>query len=124
MRWLIDGMNVIGSRPDGWWADRRAAMERFVQQLSDHASSTGEEITVVFDGEPFDHAARIEVAFAAGGPDAADDELVRIAASLPHPEAATVVTSDRRLAQRIRALGADVLGARGFRDRLEGTAPR
>jgi predicted RNA-binding protein with PIN domain len=123
MRWLVDGMNVIGSRPDGWWIDRRAAMKRLAQQLSDYASSTGEEMTVVFDGEPFDLPTRIEVAFAAGGPNAADDELVRIAASLPRPEAATVVTSDRLLARRIRALGADVLGAKAFRDRLDGTAP-
>jgi predicted RNA-binding protein with PIN domain len=123
MRWLVDGMNVIGSRPDGWWIDRRAAMERLAQQLSDYASSTGEEMTVVFDGEAFDLPTRIEVAFAAGGPNAADDELVRIAASLPRPEEATVVTSDRLLAQRIRALGANVLGAKAFRDRLDGTAP-
>ena len=116
-------MNVIGSRPDGWWIDRRAAMERLAQLLSNYASSTGEEMTVVFDGEPFDLPTRIEVAFAPGGPNAADDELVRIAASLPRPEAATVVTSDRLLAQRIRALGADVLGAKAFRDRLDGTAP-
>jgi predicted RNA-binding protein with PIN domain len=116
-------MNVIGSRPDGWWIDRRAAMKRLARQLSDYASSTGEEMTVVFDGEPFDLPTGIEVAFAAGGPNAADDELVRIAASLPRPEAVTVVTSDRLLARRIRALGADVLGAKAFRDRLDRTAP-
>jgi predicted RNA-binding protein with PIN domain len=123
MRWLVDGMNVIGSRPNGWWADRREAMERLALELSDYACSTGEEVTVVFDGEPFDLPAQIEVVFAPGGPDAADDEIVRIAASLARPESATVVSSDRRLARRIQALGADVLGAKAFRDRLDGTAP-
>jgi predicted RNA-binding protein with PIN domain len=123
MRWLVDGMNVIGSRPNGWWTDRREAMERLARQLSDYASSTGEEVTVVFDGEPFDLPAQVEVVFAPGGPDAADDEIVRIAASLARPESATVVSSDRRLAGRIQALGAGVLGAKAFRDRLDGTAP-
>ncbi|MGE5857760.1 MAG: RNA-binding protein, partial [Solirubrobacterales bacterium] len=33
MRWLVDAMNVIGSRPDGWWKDRHAAMLRLVDQL-------------------------------------------------------------------------------------------
>lgn len=118
MRWLVDGMNVIGSRPNGWWADRRGAMERLAQELSDYASSTGEEVTVVFDGKPFDLPAHVEVVFAPGGRDAADDEIVRIVASLARPESATVVSSDRRLAQRIDALGANVLGAKAFRHRL------
>ena len=33
MRWLVDGMNVIGSRPDGWWKDRHAAMAGLVESL-------------------------------------------------------------------------------------------
>ena len=32
-RWLVDGMNVIGSRPDGWWRDRTAAMRRLTGEL-------------------------------------------------------------------------------------------
>jgi hypothetical protein len=32
-RWLIDGMNVIGSRPTGWWRDRSKAMRELVQEL-------------------------------------------------------------------------------------------
>jgi len=28
VRWIVVGMNVIGSRPDGWRRDRRAAMVR------------------------------------------------------------------------------------------------
>jgi predicted RNA-binding protein with PIN domain len=122
VRWLVDGMNVIGSRPDGWWNDRRGAMERLARQLSEFASSSGEDVTVVFDGKPFDLPARIEVVFAAGGPNAADDEIVRIVASLPQAEAATVVSSDRRLGERILELGAEVMGAKTFRRVLEGSA--
>jgi predicted RNA-binding protein with PIN domain len=119
MRWLVDGMNVIGSRPDGWWNDRRGAMVRLAQLLSDYASSSGEEVTVVFDGEPFDLSAEVEVVFAAGGPDAADGEIVRLVSLMARPESATVVSSDRRLAERIHALGAEVMGANTFRRRLE-----
>ena len=32
-RWIVDAMNVIGSRPDGWWKNRRGAMVRLVEQL-------------------------------------------------------------------------------------------
>jgi hypothetical protein len=28
VRWIVDGMNVIGSRPDRWRRDRHAAMVR------------------------------------------------------------------------------------------------
>ena len=34
-RLIVDGMNVIGSRPDGWWRDRPGAMRRLVEKLED-----------------------------------------------------------------------------------------
>jgi predicted RNA-binding protein with PIN domain len=49
-RWLVDGNNVMGSRPDGWWRDRPAAMQRLVSALDDLAAETGDEVAVVFDG--------------------------------------------------------------------------
>jgi predicted RNA-binding protein with PIN domain len=113
---LVDGMNVIGSRPDGWWRDRRAAMRALVGRLDDYARRTGDEVAVVFDGAPFELASeRVEVAFATrSGPDAADDVIAaRAAAGL------TVVTSDTRLAERARAAGAEVIGAGAFRRRLD-----
>ena len=30
VRWIVDGMNLIGSRPDGWWRDRPGARRRLV----------------------------------------------------------------------------------------------
>ena len=39
MRWLVDGMNVIGTRPDGWWRDRDAAMLRLVDLLERWAAA-------------------------------------------------------------------------------------
>jgi hypothetical protein len=44
MRWLVDGMNVIGTRPDGWWRDRDAAMLRLVDLLERWAAAEGEDV--------------------------------------------------------------------------------
>jgi predicted RNA-binding protein with PIN domain len=108
-------MNVVGSTPDGWWRDRQGAMKRLVEALSEYASRTGEQITVVFDGKPFEvDATTVEVAFAPH----ADDEIARIAGADPAPDGLTVVTSDRELADRVRAHGAQVHPSRAFREKL------
>src|SRR5262245_30869674 len=31
-RWIVDGMNVIGSRPNAWWRDRPGAMRDLVDE--------------------------------------------------------------------------------------------
>ena len=113
MRWIVDGNNVMGSRPDGWWRDRPGAMRRLVEELDALAAASGAEILVVFDGRPRElRAQRVEVAFAKrSGRDAADDEIVRRAAEDPAPGDLTVITSDRTLAERARATGAAVKGA-------------
>jgi predicted RNA-binding protein with PIN domain len=124
MRWLVDGMNVIGSRPDGWWRDRAGAMARLVRSLEGFASDTGEEVWVVLDGRERDvgqdAAPHVGVAFAPGGRNAADDEIARLVEADGDPSSLTVVTSDRELVGRVAATGASVAGARGFRERLEG----
>jgi predicted RNA-binding protein with PIN domain len=120
-RWLVDGMNVVGARPDGWWRDRRAAMSRLAALLDDFAAEVGEPVSVVFDGHTFAHGAeRVEVAFAPGpGPDAADREIAARAERDGEPAGLRVVTSDAALAARVRAAGAEVVPAGSFRARLE-----
>ncbi len=114
-RLLVDGMNVLGSRPDGWWRDRPAAMERLARRLDAFAEREGIPLTVVFDGR--EHArvlgsvTRIEVRFAPGGPDAADREIVRMIRADPEPAAIAAVSSDRRLANSVKAAGARSLSA-------------
>jgi predicted RNA-binding protein with PIN domain len=124
MRWLVDGMNVVGSRPDGWWRDRRAAMERLSESLAAFAAETGEPVTVVFDGRPFDLSAPpVEIRFASRrGPNAADHDIAALAQADPEPQSLTVVTSDRELESRVRAAGASVAGAGLFRKRLDDLA--
>jgi predicted RNA-binding protein with PIN domain len=108
--WLVDGNNVMGSRPDGWWRDRAGAMQRLVNQLDEFADASGEEVAVVFDGRDQGlQALRADVAFAPH----ADDAIAERATA-----GVTVVTSDRELAARARRNGADVVGARTFLDRL------
>ena len=123
MRLIVDGMNVIGSRPDGWWKDRQGAMARLVEQLERWAAEEGGRVTVVFEQPPAAPiAARaVEVAHPPrAGRDAADHEIVRRLASDPRPDSIRVVTSDRRLADRVRQAGAAVEPAGSFRARLEG----
>ena len=65
-RLVVDAMNVIGSRPTGWWRDRRGAMARLVEELGRYAEAAGEDVTVVLDSDPFDvDAPGLDVRFAA-----------------------------------------------------------
>jgi predicted RNA-binding protein with PIN domain len=123
MRWLVDGMNVIGSRPDGWWRDRDGAVRALVADLDAFAAGEDPQVTVIFDGRPVDvEARRVDVRFAPRrGRNAADDEIARLVAADPDPASLRVVTSDATLADRVRAAGADVLGAGTFRRRLDTT---
>ena len=122
MRWLVDGMNVIGTRPDGWWKDRDAAMLALVDKLERWAAADGEDVIVVFERPPSPpiRSTVIEVAHAPRPrPDSADDEIIRRLAAEASPGAVRVVTSDRWLADRASAAGATVEGADSFRTRLE-----
>jgi hypothetical protein len=118
MRWFIDAMNVIGSRPDGWWRDREGALRRLVDEV--RAWAHDEPVTVVLDAGPDDllgTEGRVTVVRAPRhGRNAADDEIVRL---VSEDADALVVTSDAELAARVRALGARVEGAGAFRRRLE-----
>lgn len=53
---MIDGANVVGSRPDGWWRDRPGAATRLYTQLAAAL------------GDPAGFAARLAPRAAPGGP--------------------------------------------------------
>jgi pimeloyl-ACP methyl ester carboxylesterase/predicted RNA-binding protein with PIN domain len=123
VHWIVDGMNVIGSRPDGWWRNRARAWRRLAQSLDRYARRRGDRVSLVLDGRRprgWRDEELVQTSFAEGGPDAADEVIVARVESDPHPEALRVVTSDRRLGKRVRALGAETVGASKFRGRLEG----
>ncbi|HEX2392759.1 MAG TPA: NYN domain-containing protein [Solirubrobacterales bacterium] len=121
MRRVIDAMNVIGSRPDGWWRDRPAAIERLVGEVDRWAAGVEETVTVVLEREPAEplQTEHVEVAWAPRpGRDAADAEILRRLADWLAAGEVTVVTSDRGLAAQARERGAEIEGASAFRRRL------
>jgi predicted RNA-binding protein with PIN domain len=121
-RWIVDGMNVIGSRPTGWWRDRPGAMHELVGALEAFAGEAGEEVAVVFDGSPFELSSEtVDVRFARGrGRNAADHDIVAMVEEDDDPGGISVVSSDGDLARRVRDAGAAVVGAGEFRRRLDG----
>ncbi len=114
-------MNVIGCRPDGWWKDRDGALIGLVEDMK----NAGVVALVVADGAPVrglqaGKYGSVTLAYAARrGPNAADDTIAKTVAEMDEPSAATVVTSDKDLVERVGRYGAVVVGARAFRDRLE-----
>jgi uncharacterized protein YaiI (UPF0178 family) len=121
-RWIVDAMNVIGSRPDGWWKDRRGAIVRLVDQLECWASTQSHPVTVVLErpmSPPIDSSV-IEVAHAPrAAANSADDEIVRLVQADHEPQDLIVVTSDGVLAERVRNAGASVYPAASFRNLID-----
>jgi predicted RNA-binding protein with PIN domain len=122
MRWIVDGMNVIGSRPDGWWRNRHLAMTTLVQRLEQWATPEGHDVTVVFERPPTPsiESAVITVAHAPqAGANSADDEIVRLVRADDDPAQLRVATSDRTLSDRVTAAGATVYPAQSLRDMID-----
>ena len=109
---VVDGNNVIGAIPDGWWRDRPAAVRRLLARLQ----CLGEPATLVLDVAQSDLSEGdhdgIRVRYATRrGRDAADDLIVEIVRDTAD---ATVVTSDRALRRDVEAAGATVLRSGEF----------
>ena len=115
-------MNVIGTRPDGWWKDRRRAMVGLVDQLERWAAAQGDDVTVVFERPPSPpiSSSVIEMAHAPkAAANSADDEIVRLVHADARPHEIRVVTSDTTLAERIRDAGASAYPAQHFRNLID-----
>lgn len=118
---VIDAANVIGSRPDGWWRDRPGAARRFTAQVSAavDAGTLDPPVTVVLEGRAREGVGEgfeggVEIVHAAGE---GDDTIAAVAQANAEP-GVFVVTADRELARRVRAVGADVVGPNWLLDRL------
>jgi predicted RNA-binding protein with PIN domain len=122
VRRIVDGNNVMGSRPDGWWRDRAGAMARLVTGLGPLAAEEGAPIRVIFDGRPREmpDVEGVEVGWAErSGPNAADDAIARLVAQDADPATLLVTTSDRDLVRRVREAGGQVEGAGALLGRLD-----
>ena len=116
---VIDAANVIGSRPTGWWRDRAGAARDFTERIR-AAVTDGRldaPLIVVLEGrsrEGADEAVAdgVEVVHAPGE---GDDTIAVLA---ERHRGAVVVTADRELAGRVRAVGAEVVGPSWLLERL------
>ncbi|WP_240136709.1 NTP pyrophosphohydrolase [Streptomyces sp. MUM 178J] len=131
---VVDGANVVGSVPDGWWRDRRGAAERLRDRLA-LLTSTGlaghpgpVEIVLVVEGAArgVESAPGVRVDSA---PRSGDDRIVELvrdeATGCGRPaggvsgsqggRAVVVVTADRELRARVEAYGARCVGPRTVR---------
>jgi uncharacterized protein YaiI (UPF0178 family) len=122
-------MNVIGSRPDGWWRDRSGAARRLHVRLARLVAATDVGVTLVLDGKPDTLLPQgvhddVAVLYARrGGRNAADDRIMELVGADPDPAGLMVVTSDRELADRARTLGADVASAGDLLRRMDRIDP-
>ncbi|MET9558281.1 NTP pyrophosphohydrolase [Streptomyces sp. NPDC006645] len=118
---IVDGANVVGSVPDGWWRDRRAAAERLRERLvplaADGLPDVGipgpVELVLVVEGRARDveSVPGVRVESAPGSGDDLIAELARGAGDRP----CVVVTADRELRRRVEAYGARCVGPRTVR---------
>lgn len=128
---VVDGANVMGSVPDGWWRDRQGAAARLVARVDAlvrdgvPAAAMGLEavhwhpyVDVIVEGAargvpPTAHVAVIDA------PASGDDAIVARAAELSFQgRSPIVVTSDRELRHRAERAGAQVHGAGWLLDLL------
>jgi len=108
MRFVVDGYNVTKRDP----ATAARSLEEQRAALVGRLSARGRDLlgagslTVVFDGVAGGHGdtrrGALDVRYSRD--ESADDLIVRIVAAAP--EGTTVVTSDRRLIERVEVLGA------------------
>jgi predicted RNA-binding protein with PIN domain len=115
-------MNVIGTRPDGWWKNRKRAMVRLVDRLEHWASAERQRVTVVFERpmSPPIRSTVIEIEHAPkAAANSADDEIMRLVQADDRPQEITVVTSDTVLADRVRSAGASAYPAARFRNLID-----
>ena len=109
---VVDGANVVGSRPTGWWRDRAGAAGRLHQALA--AADLGYDLVVlVLEGEakrgqPVGEEGAIRTVHAPGSGDDAIVDQVR--ARSTDGNEVVVVTADRALRDRVTAAGGCSVG--------------
>ena len=116
---IVDGANVVGSRPDGWWRDRAGAARRLHQAIT--AADVGYDVVVLVlegaakRGQPAGIDGAIETVHAPGSGDDAIVDHVRMRRD--DGDDVVVVTADRGLRERVAAAGGSSLGPSWLLDR-------
>ncbi|PWR16246.1 hypothetical protein DKT69_06765 [Micromonospora sicca] len=117
---VVDGANVVGSRPNGWWRDRAGAAARLRDALVPLAErgvppelAPPVEVVLVVEGAARD-VPGVPGVRVVSAPRSGDDTIVELVAAAPDRRR-VVVTADRELRARVAALGAEVHGPRWLR---------
>ena len=116
---IVDGANVVGSRPDGWWRDRAGAARRLWDGLT-AADLSYDEVVLVLEGaaRPGVPAGREDGVLTVHAPRSGDDAIVEEARTRSGDGwEVTVVTADRGLRARVEAAGATTVGPSWLLDR-------
>jgi hypothetical protein len=112
---VVDGANVVGSVPDGWWRDRPGAAIRLRDRLipltaSGMPSLPGPlDVVLVVEGKARDIPATAGVRLVRA-PGSGDDTIVDVVRDAGPDRRVVVVTADRGLRERVTALGAETAG--------------
>ena len=109
---IVDGANVVGSRPDGWWRDRAGAAKRLHEAIV--AADLGHDVVVLVlegdakRGQPVGEDGAIHTVHAPGSGDDAIVDQVRT--RVTDEDDVVVVTADRVLRERVAAVGGSCVG--------------
>jgi hypothetical protein len=118
---VVDGANVVGSRPDGWWKDRPGAAARLHDRLVT-TSGLASQVVLVLEGRARGGVAAgltgsVEVVHADGEGD--DTIVAEVARAAGASREVAVVTADRGLTARVEDLGATVRRPGWLLERIE-----
>lgn len=117
---VVDGANVVGSRPDGWWKDRAGAARRLHEALA--TGDTSYDVVVLV----------LEGAAKGGVPAGRDGHLVTVHAAkdgdttitaearsaVERGDQVTVITADRLLQAAVQSVGATTMSPTWLLDQL------
>jgi len=117
---VVDGANVVGSRPDGWWKDRAGAARRLHERLL-VADTSYDDIVLVLEGAAKGgvRAGRDGHVLTVHAPRDGDATIVEQASlAAGRGSRVTVVTADRFLRARVEGAGARAMGPGWLLDQL------
>ena len=119
---VVDGANVVGSRPDGWWRDRAGAAARLHGRLA-VADTSYDEIVLVLEGQakagvPSGRDGHLQTVHAAKDGDATI--VLETGTARERGDDVVVITADRALGQRVEALGARTMSPSWLLDQISG----
>lgn len=117
---VVDGANVVGSRPTGWWRDRAGAAARLHASIVE--ADLDEDLVIVIlegaakRGQPAGRDGTTQTVHAPGLGD--DTILEQVQQHATAGDDVVVVTADRLLRERVVASGGSCVGPGWLLDRI------